>query len=294
MVRPGQPGRVSETAESAGILVGQVLKSSPADKAGMEPGDTVVRINGEPATAERLGATARRVRPGETVRLDVRRAGHEHSLTLVAAERPSYLAPEPMYVGMPREEIFRVDGDSIRHTMRIYLDSARFALDSLHVRLPRTIVRSDSLIVMQFDGRRADTIRLPRMDSLRMHMSRLEDSIRVNIPRIQVWRESSDGPPAFDVELIGRRAIAGAAFRELGSQLASYFGVREGLLVDNVASGTPASKAGLQAGDVVTAANGRPIGDIADLRRAVGGRTGAVKLDLVRKGKKQQVELKWP
>src|SRR5512135_68758 len=57
VVSPGQ----AHAEEGGAVFVGQVLKGSPADKAGMEPGDTIVRINGERATAERLGSTARRV-----------------------------------------------------------------------------------------------------------------------------------------------------------------------------------------------------------------------------------------
>ncbi len=70
--------------------------------------------------------------------------------------------------------------------------------------------------------------------------------------------------------------------------------MREGLLVERVTTGTPAARAGLQAGDVVIAADGRPVGDIADLRRALRGREGTVKLDLVRKGKKETASIKWP
>ena len=71
-------------------------------------------------------------------------------------------------------------------------------------------------------------------------------------------------------------------------------GVREGLLVERVTPNTPAARAGLQAGDVVTAADARSVGDIADLRRALRGREGSVKLEVVRKGKKQDLTVKWP
>ncbi len=45
----------------------------------------------------------------------------------------------------------------------------------------------------------------------------------------------------------------------LGSQLAEYFGVKQGVLVESVNPNTPASRSGLKAGDVVTKVNGTPV-----------------------------------
>jgi len=45
----------------------------------------------------------------------------------------------------------------------------------------------------------------------------------------------------------------------LGSQLAEFFGVQEGVLVQTVYEKTPAERAGLKAGDVVTKVNGMPV-----------------------------------
>lgn len=45
----------------------------------------------------------------------------------------------------------------------------------------------------------------------------------------------------------------------LNGQLAEYFGVKQGVLVRSVAPNTPAQRAGLKAGDVVTKVNGTPV-----------------------------------
>jgi S1-C subfamily serine protease len=45
----------------------------------------------------------------------------------------------------------------------------------------------------------------------------------------------------------------------LSPQLADFFGVRQGVLVRTVDARTPAEKAGLKAGDVVTRVNGTPV-----------------------------------
>ena len=284
----------SGTTDTASVIVGEVLKGSPADRAGMEPGDTLVSINGQGATMSRIAETARRLHPGDTVRLEVRRAGRAHPLTLRAAERPAYLReygqmPGPI-IFAPRE--FRVAGDSIRRVMRVYLDSARFALDSLHMPMIR-VERRDSTMILLGPGGKADTVRIGPLERGMWRMRVGADSTLLGL-KDNLLMLQRDGLPGFDVEIAGRRAIAGASLQELNSQLAEYFGVREGLLVERVTPGTPAARAGLQAGDVVTAADARPVGDIADLRRALRGRQGTVKLDVVRKGKHETVNIKWP
>ena len=61
----------------------------------------------------------------------------------------------------------------------------------------------------------------------------------------------------------------GVSVVPLSDQLAKYFGVKEGVLVSEVSSGTPAATAGIQAGDVITAVNGRTVLSSGDLVREV-------------------------
>jgi membrane-associated protease RseP (regulator of RpoE activity) len=288
------PGpRATPPAEQ--VVIGEVLKGSPADRAGMEPGDTLVRINGEPATLGRMSDAARRLHPGDTIRLQVRRAGKDQTLTLVAGRRPSYLSADLPWADQMR---ISINGDSIRRVMHIYMDSARMKIDSMP--FPHTVVHNDSIIIMQYGrGGRADTLRIPSMDSMRaFYMPRvrvLRDSVLSAMPRVHVFgSDEFPGTSGFEVELIGRRAVAGAGLQELTPQLAEYFGVHAGVLVETVTRGTPAARAGLQAGDVVTAAGGHAVNRLTDFRSALRGRQGDVKLDIVRKGKKQQVTIKWP
>jgi serine protease Do len=65
----------------------------------------------------------------------------------------------------------------------------------------------------------------------------------------------------------GRRL--GVTVNELTSQLADHFGVRDGVLVTSVTEGSPASRAGLTAGDVITSIDGQRVGSREDLLRAL-------------------------
>ena len=65
------------------------------------------------------------------------------------------------------------------------------------------------------------------------------------------------------------RGRLGVTVSPLGDQLAAYFGAKEGVLVAAVVDGSPAQKAGLQAGDIITAINGERIASPAQLTRAL-------------------------
>ena len=77
--------------------------------------------------------------------------------------------------------------------------------------------------------------------------------------------------PAWPLELFAARNTGrlGITIESLDTQLAEYFGVKDGVLVKSVAADSVASKAGLKAGDVITAINGRKVYDSSDVTRAI-------------------------
>jgi len=66
-----------------------------------------------------------------------------------------------------------------------------------------------------------------------------------------------------------RSAILGVEAETLGSQLAVYFGVKDGVLVRSVLDNTPAQKAGIKAGDVITKVDGMGVTAPSELSSAV-------------------------
>lgn len=75
-------------SEEAGVLVGHVEPDSPADKAGLEVGDILVQVDGEPVeSAWDLGKAVRKKKDGETATLEVWRDGRAQTLTATIAER---------------------------------------------------------------------------------------------------------------------------------------------------------------------------------------------------------------
>ncbi|HEY0321626.1 MAG TPA: PDZ domain-containing protein [Pyrinomonadaceae bacterium] len=81
----------------------------------------------------------------------------------------------------------------------------------------------------------------------------------------------------------GRRI--GVNTTQLTKQLADYFGVTggKGLLVTSVAENSPAARAGLKAGDVITDVDGEKVESAGDLSRAINRKAdGTVTLKIVR------------
>lgn len=86
----------------------------------------------------------------------------------------------------------------------------------------------------------------------------------------------------------------GVELDTLGSQLADYFGVKDGqgLLVKHVAENSPASRAGLKAGDVITKANGQTMATLGEWMKMLHANRGKqVQITLIRNRKEQTVTL---
>lgn len=61
----------------------------------------------------------------------------------------------------------------------------------------------------------------------------------------------------------------GVVVQELTPQLAEYFGAKSGVLVASVSSDTPAARAGLKAGDVITAIDGKAVRSPEEIVRSL-------------------------
>ena len=82
------------------------------------------------------------------------------------------------------------------------------------------------------------------------------------------------------------RGWLGVQIEPVTADIADSLGLKKaaGAMVDEPQSGSPAAKAGIQSGDVITAVNGAPVKDARELARAIGTMAPdtPVKLDIVR------------
>jgi membrane-associated protease RseP (regulator of RpoE activity) len=301
----------------ARIVVREVVEGSPAQRAGLQVGDTLLTINDLQATESLIASLA--LEPGEVVHLAVRRGGRDLRFDLTAAERPAQYT----------NRIVIVEPDSVRARMRIFIDSMAMHLDSLD--LPRIYIERrgrdtadfrfrvlprDSFVVFGDSLPRAfrfrmDTVRV-RVDSVLQRMMPRFERLGVfgdttfRWGRDSVWRAF---PESFYVQLdslpgrefrwsgvatLGMRAIAGAELTGLSPGLAQLVGVDEGVLVLRVPAGTPAERSGIREADVIVRANGRDVTTVAELRSAIARvpRNDAVSLEIVRDRQRVTLDLR--
>ena len=180
------PDRVSRLKlnEERGIEVTHVAQGSPADKAGIEPGDVLLSYNGENILGSQQFVRMVQETPiGRKVKIQLWRSDKTKSVTAAIGSAPA----KPF--GIP----------------------ANFA--------------SYPVPSLQYS---------PMMD----------------IPTpILVWRNM----------------LLGAQLEELDKPMAQYFGVKGGMLVRSVDGGSPAARAGLKVGDVITGVGSNSVLTARDL-----------------------------
>lgn len=101
----------------------------------------------------------------------------------------------------------------------------------------------------------------------------------------------ADGP-RLHVRL-GGRAFLGVQLSDLTPELRAHFGVPDdaGVMVGKVVDGSPALRAGLEVGDIVTAVDGESVGSASELARLIRGHEDGetVVLEVWRDGKMEKI-----
>jgi predicted metalloprotease with PDZ domain len=278
--RPGMIGVVFDSGGEAGVRVLEVRPGSPAEHAGIREGDLLTMVDGIRA-GERLPLLPGRLQAGDSVRLRVTRDGAAHEVVVVAAERASVVGLNPMVLSPSQRRSIVVHADSLERPLR----ELTVRIDSLQHRL----LRIDSA---GFRVLRLDTTWRARHDSLERRQRVRVEMREADIRGLEGELRATQMHPFF-LE-IGSRAAAGAELAPMNEGLARYFGGQQtGALVIAVGAGTPAERAGLQAGDVIVGAAGEPVSTPGDVRRHLTAAEGSVPLQLLRQGRRHEITLTW-
>lgn len=205
--------------EVRGVGITQVVKDSPAEKAGLRKDDVIVKFEGENVTSTRkLNRLVSEVAPDQTARVVISRGGGEQEVSVVVGKRSNSFHNAEGW-----EDLGKLKG-----------------------------------------------------------LDRLKD-LEKNLPPGNVWKwEGEPGKDGMFFGFAGRRRI-GINTSPLTKQLAEYFGVTDGVLVSSVADDSPAAKAGIKAGDVITTIDGEKVEGAGDLSRAINKKKdGDVTLTIIR------------
>ena len=202
--------------QARGVGITQVVKDSPAEKAGLRKDDVIVRFDGENVTSVRkLNRLVSEIAPDHSVRITISRNGAEQELTATIGKRNNSLMARDMFRGEPK--VWKWAGPQFE---------------------PGDLFNNNGDLSFM-----------------------LTNSRRIGVSTMQLTK-----------------------------QLAEYFGVTggRGVLVTAVTDDGPAAKAGVKAGDVITAIDGEEIDSPGDVSRVIGKKKeGDVTLTVIR-NKSQQ------
>ena len=226
-------------------LVASVEPGSPAHRAGIEAGDTIIAYNGEDINGRTLSLT-KLLRPGSKLQVRIRRMKETFDIPVVVARRTMY-APD---VAVIAPNVF------------VTVDSVTGLASRTKVRGTAT-ARTVPTVVMVDPATPTPAI-----------------APRAPMPPMSItWSTTT--------------ALAGAELVRVSPDLGEPFGVDRGVLVLSIGANTPAARAGLRVGDVITKVDGREVLTPNQFGQALQRADGGVKLSVVRKKREIGVALKW-
>jgi membrane-associated protease RseP (regulator of RpoE activity) len=241
--------------EPRGVGVAQVINGSPAERAGVRVNDVILRFDGETVTSVRkLNRMIGEVAPDHTARMTISRGGAEQEISVTLGARKNFTQSFEGVLA-PRAEALRGQSDALRRQgEEMRRQSEKFKLQGEEMR------------------RQGDNAR-----------RQMEGLLRENPELFKDGR-------GFSFSFGGRRI--GVTTTALTDQLGNFFGVpgNRGLLITRVGENTPAAKAGLKAGDIITSVNGKTVGDAGEMTRVINDRNeGDVTLTYYRDKKERSV-----
>lgn len=209
-----EPARDESTSGvKLGAIVREVLPNSPAAQSGLKPNDIIIEFDGaEVSSASELSTMISLLPAGRRVKLRVIRDRRPIEIEAVLGER----AYDQSYAGPSWDP-----GELERR-----LAELETQYQSLYRALPPR----------------------ERVEVLRELQSEIYQ-LRAELRQLSQQRELLANNTR---SAGGIYSPAGFTAIEMTSQLAAYFGASGGLLVTNVKEGSPAERAGLRAGDVIT------------------------------------------
>ncbi len=188
--------------------------------------------------------------------------------------------------GLKKDDvILRFDGENVTSARKLTRLVSEVAPDQT-VRLGISRGGSEQEVAVTIGKRKNSMDALNNLQGLKGLGGRLEGLEGFGTPGARVWKwEGLDSDNDGFVFAFGNNRRIGVSTTQLTKQLAEFFGVADGkgVLVTSVGDDSPAAKAGIRAGDVITAVDGEKLESAGDLTRALGKKKeGDVTLTIVR------------
>ncbi len=265
------PDRAKELklSDTHGVEVTMVVDDSPAAKAGLKDGDVILEYNGQRVEGEeqfvRLVHETPASRPAKML---VSRNGSTLSVTATIAKRSHVYQLDPQF-----EQRMKKLGEDMR---RQFGPGSRFNQDIQRQFGPGSKFEND----MKKMGEE-----MARQYGENSEFQREMQKLQQDLGRMQLDIRTHDMPEGVFALRAGRLGIEG---EKLNAQLGEFFGVKEGVLVRSVENDSPAAKAGIKAGDVITKIGTTAITRPSEIRGALSAATSGKPVPVTVVRNKQQ------
>ncbi len=243
-------------------VVESVDPGSPAERGGVQAGDTILSFNAQDVLTGLVDYTSLLV-PNTTLRVRTRRAGRtmEHAVRVVPGTRP------------------------VRLTARVIVDPPVPGMSSAVAATPtpsrtafvferaRQVVPQRSGVTMMFMRDTTNPITINRVEPPFPLGLMTVTASGVSLAPMAPMAPMAPAPPGmigFSVSA-DDAVFAGAQLKSLSRELQAALSLPEGVLVWKVLRGTPAADGGLRDGDVIRSANGMVVQRVNDVRVAFEG-----------------------
>ncbi|HLL71849.1 MAG TPA: PDZ domain-containing protein [Pyrinomonadaceae bacterium] len=233
--------------EPRGVAVREVAEGGPAAKAGLQKNDVILRFDGEQVSSvQKLQRLINESAPEHTARLSVSRNGAEQELSVKLGRGETFTSRSFGNFRFPEGQAFGFNTD----------DFKRQAEELTH--------NSEEWKRRSKELQRNSEEWKKRAKELQLDSQELRKDLE------EKFRAKGFGEN-FTLVYGGSARRIGITTQTLTDQLADYFGVGTGggLLVTSVVENSPAAKAGLKAGDVVTEVDGARLKTAGELARAL-------------------------
>ncbi len=242
-------------------VVASVEPGSPAEQVGVRAGDVLLEIGGQRLLPDERLVFSKLLRPGERILVKLQRGDDVVTVQPVVETAPEATAAPCAWVDFGTAYVLRpmpAQGPQVLVT-KAPDGTEKFSYNYAYVR-----ARKDSSGAVV-----AATAPMPSSGGLFAG------------PMTQYFSG-------------GTNSLAGLQLVTLSSEASRALGVSHGILVNQVLTGTPGRKAGLQGGDILISADSQDLRSIAVLQRVINRSSDrTVTLVVVRDRKKETIQYRW-
>jgi len=264
-----------------------VEPGSPAERAGVAKGDEIILIGGQSVVGRDIVFT-RLLRPGNRLPLRVRRDGDTRDVLLLIGQRPPSLDSGCPFLDA---RIMAAFGDPVT--------VSQLPLSSAIVRTAPPAPGTAPVVGRVRVARPAEAPEPSVAGGTNVVVatpSPLIPALPLPAPNVAEGR-GGGGERSVFVFSRGSAApmvIAGATIVQTNADLRETFGVKNGVLVLDVARGSPAYTSGLKGGDIIVSVGRGPVTSPLSVQRAIENADAQeLTLRVIRKKKPQSLTLRW-